>query len=120
MAKKTNKTARYVGILARYLEKLGVKTSLELSPEEQATYNKWTELLTEELTLDTLLTFMRGQLAEQNHTLRDAVRDGKDREAQLAVARIENYESLISLVEGREKSRDELAEHIRQLTETTL
>lgn len=118
MAEKQNRTARYVGLLARYLQRLGVQTSIELSPEERPTYDQWTELLTEEITLDTFTEFIRGQLAEQNHALREAVKNGNERAAEIAVARIENYEGLTSLVERRERSREELAEHIEQLTRT--
>jgi len=118
MAKKESKTAKYVGILARYLQRIGVKSSIELSPEERTTYDQWTELLTNEITLETFTKFIRGQLAEQNQALREAVRDGNERAAQIAVARIENYEGLTSLVEEKERSREELAEHIDQLTRT--
>lgn len=112
---KTNKTAKYTGILHRYLEKLGLRSSIELDAEERVTYQQWEEILTSELTIESLVETIRKELDAQNQALRNAVKAGDERAAQIAVARIENYETLVSLVERRERSRDELAEHINRL-----
>jgi uncharacterized membrane protein YccC len=115
---KENKTAKYAGLLTRYLEKLGLKSSVELDKDERATYDQWRETLTKELTVEDLADVMRAELAEVNADLREAVKKGDDRAAQIAVARIENYESLLALIERRERSREELAEHISRLIDT--
>lgn len=106
-------------ILQKYLKKVGVADFTELDPEERATYDTWRETLEAEVTVDTLTTFIKAQLANLSRELQEAVREGHDRKALLITARLQNYNDLMEVITAPDRNRESLAIFIDNLIQTT-
>ena len=50
-------------LIEKLLKKKEINNVSELSTEEKDTYDKWSGILTEEISVDTILTFCRNQIA---------------------------------------------------------
>lgn len=103
------------GLLGRYLDKQGVADVTQLSEEEKATYEKWQEVLSAEVTLETVVKFLEDQLPKLDKDLREAVKQGEDRKAILITARIENYNDLKAVIAAPDRNREKLAAFITNL-----
>lgn len=111
MSTKTkNQEARGIGLLQRWLEKLGGREALD--EEERQAYEEYYEILTRELTIEDLTDFLKSEIYNLHGKLRQAVEDGKDREALYLSARIENYQAWADYMEAPEREKESLIEHI--------
>ena len=104
-----------IGILKKYLDKIGVKDFTELTGEERATYDKWHEVLSKEITVETIREFIELQVVDLRKNLKSYVMDGKERQALLATARLENYEALLDIIDEPNRSKESLEQHIKSL-----
>lgn len=110
-----NRIAHGQALLKRWLEKLGIADYLGLSLAEKATYDQWEAILTRELSLDDLRSFLAKQQVALSKELREAVRKGEDRVALVITARLENYDALIAFIDEPNRSRETLIAQITNL-----
>lgn len=116
MTNITNTAARGMGLLRRYMrERLGVEDYTKLRADEKQTYDEWEIVLTKELKLDDLKTFLEKQGVVLARELRDAVEKGEDRKALRIAARIENYEVLTAFIAEPNRSRENLIAQLETL-----
>jgi len=109
-----NQAAHGLGLLRRYIsEKLGIEDYTKLSGDEKKTYDQWEAVLSKELKLDDLRTFLTKQNVVLAKELRDAVEKDEGRKALRIAARIENYEAIVAFIDEPNRSRENL---IAQLT----
>lgn len=113
-----NRIAHGIGLLKGWLDKQGIDDYTQLSEQEKATYDAWEAILTKELNLTTLKDFLVKQVLVLGKELRDAVEKGEDRRALRLVARIDNYEAIVAMLNEPDKSREVLIAQITSLIET--
>lgn len=102
-------------LLKKYLDKVGVSDFTQLDDTERGTYDEWRKVLESEVTLADVEKFIKVQILRLNTELQKAVREGNDREAYIALARLENYNDLIAVIGAPERNREVLAAHIDNL-----
>lgn len=112
---KKNRIAHGLGLLSKWLEKLSVQDTTQLTDQEKATYDQWYALMTKELSLDDLKTFLQKQVKQLSKELRDAVEKGEDRRALRLVARLDNYEAIVAMLDEPDKAREVLIAQITSL-----
>lgn len=95
-------------LLAKYLEKLGLQDYSELSTVERQTYEEWERILSHEVRIEDVATFLEKQVARLHRELREATKEGEDRQALFKTARIENYEAIIAIIKEPNERRKEL------------
>lgn len=113
-----NRIAHGLGLLAKWLEKAKVEDYTQLTDQEKATYDQWHELLTRELNLDDLKTFLQRQITTLSKDLREAVEKGEDRRALRLVARLDNYEAIVDMLNEPNRAREVLIGQITSLIST--
>ena len=104
-----------IGILKKYLDKLGLKDFTELTDEERVDYDKWYEVLSKEVTVESTKEFAEQQIVELQKDLKRYVREGKDREALFATAKLDNYEALLEIMDEPNRTRENLEGYIKNL-----
>jgi len=85
-------------ILVEYLKKLGVKDYSELTDLERKTYEEWEKTLSTEVRIEEVAKFLETQVKKLQRVLKEHAKLGEDREALYTVARIENYEAIITFI----------------------
>lgn len=117
-SKIRNRVAHGLGLLKQWLEKQGIEDYTQLSEQEKQTYNEWEAILTREASLDDLKAFLQKQVALLSKELRDAVEKGEDRRALRLVARLDNYEAIVDMLDAPHKAREVLIAQITSLIAT--
>jgi len=112
--------------LTEYLEAIGVKDYTELTPEERATYEGWERILGgKDVKPETIIGHFKTELSKLHEELREVVVKGDrslfrkteaERRAIYLAARIENYKTLIMLVDTPTKQASEIEKRLEQLT----
>lgn len=105
-----------MGILEKYLEKLGLKDYSELTTAEREVYRQWEEVLNINIKVEDVATFLEKQVKVLNKRLREAIGEGDDVQTMILSARIENYETIILFIrepiEARKNLEKELLENL--------
>jgi len=115
---KKNRIAHGIGLLKQWLANLEIKDYTELSEQEQQTYNEWEKVITKELTLDDLKSFLQKQQVALSKQLREAVVEGEERKALRIAARLDNYEAIVEMLAEPERSRETIIANITSLITT--
>jgi len=113
-----NRIAHGLGLLKTWLEKQEIPDYTQLSEQEKATYDQWHAILTKELSLDDLKAFLAKQAATLSKELREAVVKGDDRLALRLVARLDNYEAIVAMLDEPSRSREVLIGNLESLIST--
>ena len=102
-------------LLARYLEKVGIKKVIELAPEERVTFENWQRILSanEEVTVDKLAEFCRGQLASVEQQMSNL--DNKSAKNDRLVLLHSVYKALLGAMESPMKQRESLEKYLTGL-----
>lgn len=105
MARKT------AALVNRILEKRGIKDTKDLSPEEQATYDKWRLVLTgATVTPETMKEFCKAQV-----TIIEGKCDGVTPLTILQQACIHVYTNILKAIEAPESERESLERYLTQI-----
>lgn len=104
--------------ISRYLTKQGIDDFTQLDADEKATYDQWYEVLNADVTLEDVEKFIDSQLVKLANELREAVKNGHDRNAVLLTARLDNYTDLKAIIAAPDKNRGALEAHINNLLKT--
>jgi hypothetical protein len=115
---KKDKKAAGLGLLRKWLDKIGVEDYTQLSEQERVTYNEWEKTLTAEFNADKLATFLKREVQKLNKELREAVIKGEERQAILITGRLDNYEAILATVQSPDKAREALVAQISNLIRT--
>lgn len=103
-------------ILKKYLEKLGLKDYSELTTAEKEVYKQWEEVLARDVRIEDVAEFLERQVKQLSRDLREAIKEGEDRQAILLTAKIENYETIILFIreptEAKKRLEKELLENL--------
>lgn len=101
-------------ILERFLQKVGVKSSDQLSPEEKVTYENWRKILSkDDLTLKDIKEFCQTQVALIEIKWKD-YNLSNEMKAQL-IPYHTVYRTLEQVVEAPKQERENLEKQLEQL-----
>lgn len=95
-------------LLKKYLDKLGLTDYSELTEVEKSTYKEWEDVLSVEVKIENVATFLERQVQRLQKELIEATKEGEDRRALLLAARIENYETIIIFIKEPQERRKSL------------
>ena len=99
-------------ILRRYLDKLKIKDATELTTAEKATYDKWVEVFSKEVTVKDVITFLKSEIERLRVAREQDTRSELDESYRL---RILNYKSLLAVVEKPEREKRQLEAAIESI-----
>lgn len=103
-----------MSILNKILEVRGLKRH-ELNEEEKQQFEQWEEVLSEEMTAETLSNFLKDQIKRlQKELIESSKARDVDKSSYLS-ARIENYETMVDFVDEPERTKERLEEHLKEL-----
>jgi hypothetical protein len=98
--------------LDKLLEKVGVTDVSELSAVEKATFDEWQEALNANVAIEDVAKFMEYQVKRLNKDLRQAVVEGRDRDALRITAKLENYDALVFFIREPLERKKAVSEEI--------
>ena len=104
-------------IIERYLKKIGIRNPDELTPEEKATLEQWTEIFGKEVDINTIANFLETEIARLHGIIKEAVIEGNDRQALNATSRVQNYEAILGIIRQPEAERERLKARLEALME---
>lgn len=108
----SDQTSKGKGLLARWLQKLGIDKEVDMSVEERATYDKYRQILTgEATTVESLKKFMRAQVS----IIEEKFGNASTEHDTYYKACIHVYLSLLRTIEAPEAEREALERHLVQL-----
>ena len=112
---RTQTKARMHSLLTKLLQKRGIQSPEELSPEEKKTFEEWKTILAkEELTLDDLKTFCQYQIdvieSKWNDLNIDAFKKGE------LIPYHTVYKNISLAITSPRSSRETLEKHLLELT----
>jgi hypothetical protein len=100
-----------MSLLSTLLTKRGIDTIEELAPEEKATFERWSVVLTgETVTIDSIKEFCKSQIRKVEETI-----DGKSPLTPLQTACLYVYIQLLKAIEAPEQERAALERHLTDL-----
>lgn len=98
--------------LAEILTKLGIKWE-DLNADEKATYQKWSELLKGEMTLDKIKEFLKTEIGRIE--MEWAVPDNSKEKDNFLKAQMRILKTLSAFISSPERSREFLEQHLSNL-----
>ena len=100
-------------LIEKLLNKRGIKNVTELQPEEKATFDKWSGILTDEVTVDTILEFCKNQLNLIELQWKD-LNNSKEKNERLILLHTV-YKTLVDIITSPKAERMSLEKYINQL-----
>lgn len=104
-----------IDILKKYLANIGVKDYTELTPEEQKTYQEWTDIFEKDIKPEDLQKFLKSNIGNLSEEMKECVKKGQNREALFKASQIDVFNKIIDFVNEPNRQKQAIENHISSL-----